>query len=121
MIGADGDFVVARCNTKYVSFSLGQMIAHHTAGGCPLRPGDLLATGTLSGETREALGCMLEISKDGVEPITLKPKGGGPGDAVRTFLEDGDVVEFHAMVQNMDGNGNVGFGVCGGQVMPCPV
>ena len=35
-------------------WTLPQMVAHHTVGGCNLRPGDLLGTGTISREVRTA-------------------------------------------------------------------
>jgi len=82
-----------------------QLIAHHTVGGCNLRPGDLLGTGTLSSESRETFGSLLELSEGGKRPIDL------PGGETRTFLEDGDeiVMKAHAM---RDGYRTIGFGEC---------
>ena len=93
------------------------MIAHHTRGGCALRPGDLLATGTLSGPTRQEEGCLLELSRNGTDAYEMT--GEIPLKSIsRTFLEDGDIVEFSAQVQSSDGLGNVGFGVCRGKLLP---
>lgn len=89
------------------------MLAHHTAGGCALRTGDLLATGTLSGPTRAELGCLLELTWDGTRRVV-------EGSSRQGFLEDGDVVSFTARAGGgVKGNekGRVGFGVCKGWVV----
>ncbi|KAH8897752.1 Fumarylacetoacetase [Thozetella sp. PMI_491] len=108
---------IAECNTKNVIFSFAQMIAHHTRGGCPLRTGDLIATGTLSGSTQGELGCLLELSRDGVSPHSLESESSPKRILARTYLEDGDTVEFRARVGGLDGEGAVGFGVCKGRVL----
>jgi fumarylacetoacetase len=86
-------------------WTAGQLIAHHTANGCNLRPGDLLGTGTLSSESRETFGSLLELSEGGKRPIEL------PGGETRTFLEDGDeiVMKAHAV---REGYRTIGFGEC---------
>jgi fumarylacetoacetase len=63
-----------------------QMITHHSSNGCNLRPGDLIATGTVSGETKESWGCLLELTRGGTDPIRL------PNGESRRFLDDGDEV-----------------------------
>ena len=73
-------------NLRDMYWTFAQMLAHHTCNGCDLRPGDLLASGTVSGPTPSARGCLLEITRGGAEPILL------PGGEQRTFLEDGDEV-----------------------------
>ena len=82
-----------------------QMVAHHTSGGCDLRPGDLFGTGTISGTEPGTRGSLLEITEGGRKPITL------PGGAERRFLEDGDEVTLTARF------GAGGFGPCTGRVM----
>jgi fumarylacetoacetase len=67
-----------------------QMLAHLTSGGAPLRPGDLFASGTVSGPRREERGCLLELTWNGTEPITL------PDGTTRTYLQDGDEVVITA-------------------------
>lgn len=94
------------------------MIAHHTRGGCPLRPGDLLATGTLSGPTRGELGCFLESTLNGTAPYDMETKNPSKAKLARRYLEDGDTIEFTAQAQSRDGLRQVGFGVCRGQVPP---
>jgi fumarylacetoacetase len=80
------DTVIARTNTRHLYWSIAQQVAHLTVNGASLRTGDLLATGTISGPTRESRGCLIELSWNGQEPIEL------PGGDTRTFLEDGDEV-----------------------------
>jgi len=67
-----------------------QMLAHLTCGGAPVRTGDLFASGTVSGPGRDQLGCLLELTRDGAEPIALADGGR------RAFLEDGDEVVISA-------------------------
>ena len=78
--------VIVRTNARHLYWSIAQQIAHLTSNGAPLRVGDLLGTGTISGPEREQRGCLLELSWAGSEPIEL------PDGSTRTFLEDGDEV-----------------------------
>ena len=92
----------------------GQLVAHHTSGGCNLEPGDLLGSGTISGETPNSRGSLLELTGGGKESIDL-----ADGDK-RTFLKDGDTVIFRGhCVKN--GFARIGFGVCQATVAPAPV
>ena len=86
-----------------------QMIAHHSSNGCPLRPGDILGTGTISGPEPEQAGSMLELSKAGREPVQLD--GGGE----RRALEDGDTVTLRARCQDTDRR-SIGFGSATGKI-----
>ena len=96
-------------NFSYLYWSLTQQVAHHTINGCPLRPGDLLASGTISGPTPESAGCLLERTWRGTKPLALS------GGATRRFLEDGDRVTMTAWCQ---GEGyRVGFGEVTGAVV----
>jgi fumarylacetoacetase len=97
-------------NFKHLYWSLRQQVAHHTVNGCPLRPGDLLASGTISGPTPDSLGSMLEITRRGANPLAL------PGGATRKFLEDGDQVVLTGWCQG-DGY-RVGFGEAAGVILP---
>ncbi|EXJ75461.1 fumarylacetoacetase [Cladophialophora psammophila CBS 110553] len=109
---------VADCSTSNVIFSFAQMIAHHTSGGCPLRTGDLIATGTLSGPTREEAGCLLEQTRGGKEPFEMVAEDSSKGSVQRAFCEDNDTIIFAAHAKSNDGLGNVGFGTCQGKVLP---
>jgi len=90
-----------------------QMLAHLTCGGAPLRTGDLFASGTVSGPRRDQLGCLLELTRDGAEPITL------PDGSQRAFLEDGDEVAIAATAPGPGGE-IIGFGAVSGRVIPAP-
>lgn len=101
-------YVVSRTNLRELYWTLPQMVAHHTIGGCNLRPGDLLATGTISGPTPDSLGSLLELTRRGERPLHL-PNGEG-----RVFLEDGDTVILSGWAEGVDYR--VGFGECRGTI-----
>lgn len=86
------------------------MLAHHTITGCPIQPGDLLGSGTISGTSPAEFGSLLEQSSNGKFPISV-------GDEKRTFLEDGDQVTFRG-VCGTDDQALVGFGECVGRIEP---
>lgn len=92
-------------------WTVSQMVAHHSSNGCDLKPGDLLGTGTISGAARDACGSLLEITRAGVEPITL------PTGEKRAFLEDGDELALTAEA-HAEGRMSIGFGPCTAIVMP---
>jgi fumarylacetoacetase len=102
---------ISRGNLRDMYWTFAQMLTHHTSNGCDLRPGDLLASGTVSGPGPSARGCLLEITRGGAEPILL------PNGEPRTFLEDGDEVRMRAYCQR-PGAVRIGFGECTGTVMP---
>jgi len=91
-------------------WSAAQIVAHHSANGCNLQPGDLIGTGTLSTDSDQGLGSLLEISRGGKQPIAL------PSGEIRTFLEDGDEVTLRAWCEG-DGAVRIGFGECVGRVI----
>ena len=86
-----------------------QMVAHHTSGGCNLRTGDLLASGTVSGPEPDSLGCLLELTRGGKAPLRL------PTGEERTFLEDGDEVILRGYCRR-DVVARIGLGECRGVV-----
>jgi fumarylacetoacetase len=92
-------------------WTLPQLVAHHTMGGCNLRPGDLLASGTVSGPDPSMRGCLLELSWRGQHPLEV------PGGERRAFLEDGDEIIIRGAC-NRAGAVRIGFGECRGRVMP---
>uniref|UniRef100_A0AAR2M362 Fumarylacetoacetase n=1 Tax=Pygocentrus nattereri TaxID=42514 RepID=A0AAR2M362_PYGNA len=98
------------CLKRYMYWTMKQQLAHHTVNGCNVRPGDLLASGTISGPDPESFGSMLELSWRGSKVIDL---GGGES---RTFLKDGDEVTITGYCE---GRGyRVGFGQCQGKILP---
>lgn len=102
---------VSSSRMKDLYWSLAQMLTHHTSNGCNLRPGDLFATGTISGPGKDARGCLLELTWRGAEPITL------PTGETRKFLEDGDEVIMRGYCER-PGTARIGFGECQGLVIP---
>jgi fumarylacetoacetase len=100
---------VCLSNFKYLYWTVAQQLAHHTVTGCNLRPGDLLASGTISGPAPDSFGSLLELSWRGTRPLTV---GGEP----RSFLADGDRVSLTGWCQG-DGY-RVGFGAVTGRVLP---
>lgn len=101
--------VLGRTNYKEMYYSSAQQLAHHTSSGCPVRVGDLLGSGTISGPTPDSTGALLEMTAGGKQPVTVD---GG----TRTFIEDGDTVTLNGYAQ---GAGfRVGFGPCTGTILP---
>ncbi|HUP24594.1 MAG TPA: fumarylacetoacetase [Thermoanaerobaculia bacterium] len=90
-------------------WTIGQMVAHHASNGCPLRAGDLMASGTVSGPETGSLGCLLEITRRGEEPLSL------PSGETRRMLEDGDEVILRGHCER-EGFRSIGFGECRGIV-----
>jgi fumarylacetoacetase len=101
---------ICASNLKYLYWNVCQQLAHHTVNGCNLRPGDLLASGTVSGPTPDSYGSLLELAWKGTKPLTLA------GGEKRAFLQDGDRVTLTGWCQ---GPGyRVGFGEATGRILP---
>lgn len=92
-------------------WTVAQMVAHHTSNGCNLQVGDLLGTGTQSGDGASQGGCLLELTSGGTRPIGLS------NGEQRAFLEDGDRVLLRGHCER-SGARRIGFGVCEGVVLP---
>ena len=101
---------LSRGNFRDMYWTVAQLVAHHTSSGCNLQPGDLLASGTISGTTKDSRGSLLELSWRGTEPIEL------PTGETRKFLEDGDEVILRAYCER-EGHARIGFGECRGVVV----
>jgi fumarylacetoacetase len=99
---------LSKGNLRDLYWTLAQLVTHHASNGCNLRPGDLLAAGTISGPGEGSEGCMLEKTHN-PEPIHL------PGGELRRYLEDGDQVTFRAYAQKA-GLPRIGFGECTGTI-----
>jgi len=108
--GMEPEFL-SRGNFKDMYWTIAQMVSHHSSNGCNLRAGDLIASGTVSGPTRESRGSLLELAWRGTEPIALKS-----GES-RRFLEDGDEVIFRGYCVR-EGWRRIGFGECRGVITP---
>ncbi|WIV50829.1 fumarylacetoacetase [Marivivens sp. LCG002] len=102
--------VISRTNYREMYYSAAQQLAHHTTSGCPMRVGDLLGSGTISGATKESRGSLLELSWGGKEPLTLDT------GETRSFIEDGDTLTLRGAAK---GEGyTIGFGECSGKLLP---
>ena len=101
--------LITRGNLHDLYWTMAQLVTHHASNGCNLRPGDLLATGTISGAHEGSEGCLMEKQKDGGEAVRL------PSDEPRRFLDDGDTVTFRAYAAR-DGC-RIGFGACTGTIL----
>ena len=106
----DSPHIITRTNFQNLYWSIAQQLAHHTVNGCNLQPGDLLASGTISGPTEDSRGCMLELTWRGANPLTL------PNGETRKWLEDGDGLTITGWAQG-DGY-RIGFGEVSGRVLP---
>jgi len=104
-------FRLSRASFKQMYWTFAQMVTHHSSNGCNLRPGDLLASGTVSGAEDNSQGCLLEITQRGSTPITL------PTGETRTFLSNGDEVTLRGFCEK-EGYARVGFGECRGKILP---
>ena len=102
---------IALSNTRHMYWTVAQMVAHHSVGGCKLQPGDLFGSGTLSGPQPDQFGSLLESTFGGKQPIELHS-----GER-RTFLEDGDEVIMRARCRR-EGYASIGFGECRGVLLP---
>jgi fumarylacetoacetase len=100
---------ISRTNLQNLYWSISQQLAHHTVGGCNLQPGDLLASGTISGPSEASRGSMLELTWRGANPLQL------PSGETRKWLEDGDRLTISGWA---DGEGyRVGFGEVSGRIV----
>ena len=105
----DAPHLITRTNFQNLYWSMAQQLAHHTITGCNLEPGDLIASGTISGATEDSRGCMLELTWRGANPLKL------PNGETRKWLEDGDTLAITGWCQG-DGY-RIGFGEVSGRVL----
>jgi fumarylacetoacetase len=103
---------ISRTNARELYYSPAQLIAHHAVSGCKMEVGDLIGSGTISGEAKDSRGSLLELSWGGAQPLTL------PTGETRTFIEDGDTLTLVGWAQGE--RFRVGFGECVGRILPAP-
>jgi fumarylacetoacetase len=101
---------MSRANARELYWTVAQMVAHHTGGGCDLRPGDLFGSGTISDPDPSGFGALLDITERGRKPVALS------SGETRAFLQDGDEVIFRGTCR-ADGFTPIGFGECRGRVV----
>jgi fumarylacetoacetase len=102
--------IICNSNFKYMYWNMNQQIAHHTVNGCNLNVGDMMASGTISGHTKDSYGSMLELSWGGKDPIDLKD------GSKRTFINDMDTVTMRGYCEK--NNIRVGFGKVKSKILP---
>ncbi|MEH6475393.1 MAG: fumarylacetoacetase [Sneathiella sp.] len=102
---------LATSNMKYSYWTVAQMMTHHTVGGCNMQPGDMFATGTMSGPDASQACAMIELTTGGKNPVTL------PNGETRTFLDDGDTVIITGHCAK-GGAARIGFGSSIGTILP---
>ena len=101
--------IVSESNYKYMYWNYAQQLAHHTVGGCNIRCGDMMASGTISGPVAGSYGSMLEIAWKGTKPVPMKD------GSERKFILDDDTVTMEAV--SVGKQYNIGFGNCKGKVL----
>jgi fumarylacetoacetase len=109
--GHGGDRIATSNFADAAYWTVAQLVAHHTVGGCALAGGDLFGSGTLSGPIREQSGSLLELSEGGKKPISLS------NGEQRTFLLDGDAITLRGHCTR-EGFRRIGFGDCSATVLP---
>ena len=101
---------IYRSNFKYLYWNMARSLAHHTVNGCNVNPGDLMASGTISGDTPDSYGSLLELTWKGTKPLKLSD------GTERKFLQDGDTL---VMRGHCNRNGvRIGFGEVSGMILP---
>jgi fumarylacetoacetase len=104
-------FLLSGSNPQDLYWTPAQLIAHHTSNGCNLQVGDVLATGTISGPAQDSAGCLLELTRNGAQPLLL------PTGETRTFLEDGDEIILRGSCKS-PGHPRIGLGECRATIQP---
>jgi fumarylacetoacetase len=105
-----GPHRLSQSNLRSLYWTPAQLVTHHASNGCNLLPGDLLATGTVSGPEDSSAGCLLELTAGGKQPIVL------PNGESRRALEDGDQVILRGFCRR-SGFPDVSLGECTGTVL----
>ncbi len=107
--GVEGESVtMCRTNARHLYWSMAQQLAHHTSNGCNVRVGDVMASGTISGDKAGSWGSLLEATFGGKTPIQ------GPAGRDRRFLEDGDTVTIRGWAER--GDVRIGLGEVVGRI-----
>ncbi len=102
---------ISTSNLRDLYWSFAQMITHHTSNGCNLQPGDILASGTVSGPNPASEGCLLELTRRGTVPLQL------PNGELREFLADGDEIILRGRCHRA-GLPALSLGECRGIILP---
>jgi fumarylacetoacetase len=106
--GSERATTITRTSSSHMYWSTAQQLCHHAIGGCALRTGDILGTGTISGADADSYGSLLELTRNGRSPVSLD------GGVARTFIEDGDTINLRGWAQGK--SYRIGFGGCSGTI-----
>ncbi|MBZ0243161.1 MAG: fumarylacetoacetase [Bacteroidales bacterium] len=102
--------LVCQSNFKYMYWNMSQQLAHQTVAGCNINPGDMYASGTISGPTPDSFGSMLELSWKGTKKLPMKD------GSERTFILDNDSIIMRGQARK--GKLRIGFGECVTTILP---
>jgi len=111
-------YQLSTSNLRYLYWTPYQQLTHHASAGCGMRTGDLIGTGTVSGDAVDQkgkkleLGCLFETTEAGTKSLTLED-----GEVLK-FLKDGDEIVLEGWCSDANGNMKLGFGECRGVIMP---
>jgi fumarylacetoacetase len=100
---------ISRTNARELYWTFEQQLAHARSNGASVRPGDLFASGTISGPERFNRGSFIELTWRGAEPLLL------PNGERRNFLEDGDEITLRGWCERA--GTRIGFGHCRGRIV----
>ena len=104
--------LLSRTSTRHLYWTFQQMLTHHAVTGCNMQAGDLLGSGTISGEDDTAYGSMIEMSWGGQKEVKLQ------GGDTRKSLKDGDEVVLRGRAKKEGVGYEIGFGECRGRILP---
>ena len=107
-------FLLSESSAHDLYWTPAQLLTHHTSNGCNLQIGDIFATGTISGPAEASAGCLLELTRNGAQPILL------PTGESRTFLNDGDEIILRGSCE-APGQPRIGLGECRAVVLPARI
>jgi fumarylacetoacetase len=107
--GEQNEYLICETNYRELYWTMEQMLAHHTINGCIMEPGDLFASGTISGPNPQSLGSLLEMTLNGQQALML-------GKTERRFLMDGDTIRMSAYCEKS--GLRIGFGSVSGTILP---
>ncbi len=102
---------ISQTSFEKMYWNVAQQLAHATSNGAVTQPGDLFASGTISGAEPGTQGSLIELTWNGERPLAL------PGGEARSFLEDGDEVVLRGWCERA-GARRIGFGRAGGRIEP---
>ncbi len=101
---------ISKSNYKYMYWNMNQQLAHHTINGCNINAGDIMASGTISGNNPEAFGSMLELSWKGTKPLKM------PDGSERKFVNNNDTIIMKAHCKSE--HYRIGFGQVQTKILP---